>query len=56
MILAYFVVWYNTASGSEDELSEDTSGRLLADNSMHACIVTSCIRYDSIYIQLNRLH
>ena len=28
MTLAHFAVWYNTVSGSEDELSEDTSGRL----------------------------
>ena len=28
MTLAHFSVWYNTVSGSEDELSEDTSGRL----------------------------
>ena len=28
MTLAHFAVWYNAVSGSEDELSEDTSGRL----------------------------
>ena len=28
MTLAYFAVWYNTVSGNEDEVSEDTSGRL----------------------------
>ena len=28
MTLAHFVVWYIAVSGSEDELSEDTSGRL----------------------------
>ena len=28
MSLAHFAVWYNTVSGSKDELSEDTSGRL----------------------------
>ena len=26
--LAHFAVWYNAVSGSEDELSENTSGRL----------------------------
>ena len=28
MTLAHFAVWYNTVSGSEDELFEDTSGCL----------------------------
>ena len=28
MTLAHFAVWYNTVSGNEDEVSEDTSGRL----------------------------
>ena len=28
MTLAHFAVWYNTVSGNEDEISEDTSGRL----------------------------
>ena len=26
--LAHFAVWYNTVSGNEDEVSEDTSGCL----------------------------
>ena len=28
MTLAHFAVWYNTVSGNEDKVSEDTSGRL----------------------------
>ena len=44
MTLAYFAVWYNAVSGSEDELSEDTSDHLPCyqlQNSM-GCIAQRC--------------